>query len=79
MKCEYGTSILLAALTLILGCGQSRQDNDMVEGKTGLEDAGKTKHRLNRLADEKSPYLLQHADNPVDWHAWGSEAFELAR
>jgi len=33
----------------------------------------------NRLAKETSPYLLQHADNPVDWHPWGSEAFELAR
>jgi uncharacterized protein len=33
----------------------------------------------NRLANEKSPYLLQHAHNPVDWFAWGSEAFERAR
>ena len=33
----------------------------------------------NRLAGEKSPYLLQHAHNPVDWYAWGSEAFEKAR
>ena len=33
----------------------------------------------NRLAREKSPYLLQHAHNPVDWFAWGDEAFELAR
>ncbi len=33
----------------------------------------------NRLANEKSPYLLQHAHNPVDWHAWGTEAFEKAR
>ncbi len=33
----------------------------------------------NRLANETSPYLLQHADNPVDWYAWGSEAFEHAR
>jgi uncharacterized protein YyaL (SSP411 family) len=32
----------------------------------------------NRLAREKSPYLLQHADNPVDWHPWGSEAFARA-
>jgi uncharacterized protein YyaL (SSP411 family) len=34
---------------------------------------------MNRLADETSPYLLQHADNPVDWHAWGEEAFARAR
>jgi len=33
----------------------------------------------NRLASETSPYLLQHADNPVDWYPWGEEAFELAR
>jgi uncharacterized protein YyaL (SSP411 family) len=33
----------------------------------------------NRLAGETSPYLRQHADNPVDWLPWGQEAFELAR
>jgi uncharacterized protein YyaL (SSP411 family) len=33
----------------------------------------------NRLAQETSPYLLQHAHNPVDWHPWGSEALERAR
>src|SRR3954466_14788369 len=33
----------------------------------------------NRLAGATSPYLLQHADNPVDWHEWGPEAFEEAR
>jgi hypothetical protein len=33
----------------------------------------------NRLARERSPYLLQHAGNPVDWHAWNDEAFERAR
>jgi uncharacterized protein YyaL (SSP411 family) len=33
----------------------------------------------NRLSREKSPYLLQHAHNPVDWYAWGPEAFEKAR
>src|SRR5215207_7958883 len=33
----------------------------------------------NRLAQETSPYLLQHAENPVDWYPWGAEAFERAR
>ena len=33
----------------------------------------------NRLVHETSPYLLQHADNPVDWYPWGGEAFEKAR
>ncbi|MBL8018980.1 MAG: thioredoxin domain-containing protein [Leptospirales bacterium] len=36
-------------------------------------------HPPNRLAREKSPYLLQHAHNPVDWFAWGEEAFSAAR
>ena len=33
----------------------------------------------NRLAEETSPYLLQHKDNPVDWYPWGEEALALAR
>jgi len=35
--------------------------------------------RRNRLAGETSPYLLQHADNPVDWYPWGPEALDRAR
>ena len=35
--------------------------------------------RRNRLAGETSPYLLQHADNPVDWYPWGPEALERAK
>src|SRR5262245_54282423 len=34
---------------------------------------------MNRLAGETSPYLLQHADNPVDWYPWGDEALGRAR
>jgi uncharacterized protein len=34
---------------------------------------------MNRLAEEPSPYLRQHAENPVDWFPWGEEAFDLAR
>src|SRR5216110_1413271 len=33
----------------------------------------------NRLAQERSPYLLQHADNPVEWFPWGDDAFRKAR
>ena len=47
----------------------------------------RTRHRhadgsptyVNRLVHETSPYLLQHAHNPVDWYPWGDEAFEEAR
>lgn len=49
----------------------------------GADDADEKKPRAerpaNRLAQEKSPYLLQHAHNPVDWYPWGNEAFEKAR
>ncbi len=38
-----------------------------------------TTERANRLASETSPYLLQHAHNPVDWYPWGPEALERAR
>ena len=41
-----------------------------------LAGEGKT---MNRLQHETSPYLLQHADNPVDWYPWGEEAFAAAR
>ena len=34
---------------------------------------------MNRLAETTSPYLLQHAENPVDWYPWGDEAFARAR
>ncbi|XP_043570320.1 spermatogenesis-associated protein 20 isoform X4 [Chiloscyllium plagiosum] len=39
----------------------------------------KTKRHTNRLIHEKSPYLLQHAHNPVDWYPWGEEAFAKAK
>jgi uncharacterized protein YyaL (SSP411 family) len=41
--------------------------------------ATEKRQHTNRLAHEKSPYLLQHAHNPVDWYPWGKEAFEKAR
>ena len=33
----------------------------------------------NKLINESSPYLLQHADNPVNWYPWGSEALNLSK
>jgi len=49
-------------------------DSEPRNTSTSHEKAGH-----NRLIHEKSPYLLQHADNPVDWYPWGEEAFEKAR
>lgn len=44
-----------------------------------MSDGVNSSGRANRLARSTSPYLLQHAFNPVDWFAWGEEAFEEAR
>src|SRR3989338_7644792 len=44
-----------------------------------LRDSNRLMPSENRLAKEKSPYLLQHKDNPVDWYPWGEEAFKAAR
>ncbi|MDY6839321.1 MAG: thioredoxin domain-containing protein [Thermodesulfobacteriota bacterium] len=44
----------------------------------GEADAGQQRG-FNRLANERSPYLLQHAQNPVNWYPWGDEAFEKAK
>src|SRR5208283_4309230 len=43
-----------------------------------LQPSGPQKRLPNRLVHEKSPYLLQHAYNPVDWYPWGNEAFSRA-
>ena len=46
----------------------------------GMSDRSDGAHKhTNRLAKETSPYLLQHAHNPVDWWPWGEEAFAEAR
>ncbi len=43
------------------------------------KDEHQHKRKFNKLITEKSPYLLQHAENPVNWYPWGEEAFEKAR
>jgi uncharacterized protein YyaL (SSP411 family) len=61
---------------------QAVQGNNLVDRLSAVDTSqlpadGGTQY--NRLIFEKSPYLLQHAENPVDWHPWGEEAFALAR
>ncbi|MEM6567799.1 MAG: thioredoxin domain-containing protein [Planctomycetota bacterium] len=75
-----------SALALVMGMVQST-DGQHGEGATRAPlpsaeviaqlpaDGG---DEFNRLVFSKSPYLLQHARNPVDWHEWGPEAFQLA-
>ena len=65
---RLGSALALSALFLGLS----------TVGGEGAEEA-QNKGKPNRLAQSKSPYLLQHAHNPVDWYPWGEEAFEKAR
>ena len=44
-----------------------------------MQNPTSNQKKPNRLINEKSPYLLQHAYNPVDWYPWSSEAFEKAK
>src|SRR5216683_3078535 len=62
-----GATVLL----MVWGCAQSI-------GKPAGRPQEHPPH-TNRLAKESSPYLLQHAHNPVDWYPWGAEAFEQAK
>src|SRR5436305_2240964 len=51
----------------------------VTSSETFAESTSARPEHTNRLAHEKSPYLLQHAHNPVDWYPWGEEAFAKAR
>ena len=59
--------ILLLTIVSFISC-KSQTEKKMTEHKY-----------TNNLIDETSPYLLQHAHNPVDWHAWNNETLELAK
>ncbi len=63
--------ILISSLTI--SCKSKERKNNT------MTDTTKTHKFTNKLINEKSPYLLQHAHNPVNWHAWNNEAFEKAK
>ena len=68
---------------LALACWVTTNHTDAGSTATPVQPiesrAPKIAGHANRLEHEKSPYLLQHAHNPVDWYPWGEEAFEKAR
>ena len=59
---------LITAFALFVSCGNPKKDAMDQEHKY-----------TNNLIHETSPYLLQHAHNPVDWHPWNEETLELAK
>ncbi|UCF42989.1 MAG: thioredoxin domain-containing protein [Planctomycetota bacterium] len=73
-----GKSVTIAGILAGVGLLIS---GSILTGKGGKTVEGKTIEQkpTNRLINESSPYLLQHAHNPVDWYPWGNEAFERAK
>ena len=56
----------------------SKDNNNLSNSPTGI-DLHERKSSNNSLENSSSPYLRQHANNPVNWHEWGDEALELAK
>src|SRR5881409_2415871 len=67
------------ALTWLVPANHSDADLTPAGARRSESAATEKREHTNRLAHEKSPYLLQHAHNPVDWYSWGEEAFAKAR
>ena len=67
---QYRQILISLLLILCISCTTKSQT------ETKFDNVIDTK--MNHLVNEQSPYLLQHADNPVDWYPWGEEAFKKA-
>jgi len=80
MQKAFSTTLFIIILiTLFTGNLRSLSSNSETKNMKHKSANSDIKKNHNRLIHEKSPYLLQHAENPVDWYAWGPEAFEKAR
>lgn len=78
LRSQFQLATLGLLAVLLTGCDLHPNNNDVDNGKEKPK-LNTTTEFTNHLAGEKSPYLLQHAHNPVDWFPWGKEAFEKAR
>jgi uncharacterized protein len=67
------------ALTWLVTANHSDSSVSVMPDRGSQSAATQKSEHTNRLAHEKSPYLLQHAHNPVEWYPWGEEAFAKAR
>jgi len=68
-----------AVLGLTAAAATPENNNSQPQPTVSASTSSHTYAHTNRLAREKSPYLLQHAHNPVDWYPWGDDAFAKAR
>ena len=80
-KITKGTPIIatLSVLFTILVFIWLQGETGPVRAETIQSPSQKNQVKYNRLINESSPYLLQHATNPVDWYPWGKDAFEKAK
>ncbi len=84
MKCtsrQKGVTLTVCALLAIAGLLCRNTDSNSKSHTTSdfIRQEMEKGKKPNKLINEKSPYLLQHAFNPVEWYPWGEEAFEKAR
>ena len=80
MKLLKPIVLLPLGMALVLLANFLRQASLVENGLLAATPAPATmQQHTNRLAAEKSPYLLQHAHNPVEWYPWGEEAWAMAR
>ena len=80
----HTTSLLAIFVVLAVSCGEDRATSRLAprrQERAGAvaRSAAVVRREGNHLVDAPSPYLLQHAHNPVDWYPWGPEALERAR
>src|ERR1700719_1155525 len=68
----------ILALVWLVTANHNDAGPTRVDARPAESAATKMSEHTNRLAQEKSPYLLQHAHNPVDWYPWSDEAFAKA-
>jgi uncharacterized protein YyaL (SSP411 family) len=82
MKYSYLLSLAMLGLITLTACGDDKTPATPKPATAPASEpnAKPAEHKhTNKLAGETSPYLLQHAHNPVNWHPWGKEAFEKAK
>ena len=70
---------LIPVILIITACSILLLSTKNLAAADSNKKTAEAKIKYNRLIDESSPYLLQHATNPVDWYPWGRDAFEKAR
>jgi uncharacterized protein YyaL (SSP411 family) len=81
LHCISKTHLLCVAICVGAGLLNDRLPQlSRIQAQDKTSDAPQENHPYtNQLINESSPYLLQHAHNPVDWHPWGAEAFAKAK